>query len=179
MGTVGIEVVGYENVMSALAALGQQTLTAAGEAIQAESEYELTLTQAEVPVLTGALQGSGRVEPADDATTVANIIAYGGPAGSGPNQAVDVDYALIVHENLEAHHPHGKAKYVEDVVRAEADSGRALARMSADIARMVAHPGAIAGRARLTRAGPYSGGGRSWLQGPGGGFVGSTPGTQG
>jgi hypothetical protein len=144
---------------------------ATGLAVEAEAQYELALTQEEVPVDTGALKASGRVEPASEGLMIASVIAYGGD---------EVDYALIVHEDLEAHHPNGKAKYVEGPVREEMSSGRAVARMSADIARMVASPlGAIQGRTRVSRAGSFSGR-RSgfWLIGPGGKFIGSTSGTQ-
>lgn len=174
---VGIQLIGYENVLSQLAGLGERVLMAAGEAINAEAEHELVLTQEQVPVETGALKSSGRVEPADDSTTVASVIAYGGPAGSGPGQEVDVDYAMAVHENLEAHHPQGKAKYVEDVVREEMSSGRAVARMAADIARIVESPlSAMAGRSRLSRAGGFGSRSGYWLMGPGGKFAGSTQG---
>jgi hypothetical protein len=177
-GNVAVEIVGLDNVIAQLAGLGERTLLAAGEAIQAEAEYELSLTQEQVPVDTGQLKASGRTEPDDEGTTIANVIAYGGPPGSGgPEQTEFVDYALIVHEDLEVFHRIGKAKYVEDPVRAEMMSGRAVVRMSADIARMVTSPlGAAAGRTRLTKVGKYSRRGGSWLKGSGGKFLGSTQG---
>lgn len=98
-----------------------------------EAEYELALTQEQVPVKTGELKASGRVEGPDSSQKwlMANIY-YGGPAGAGQN-TVMVDYALAVHEDLYAFHPHGKAKYVEDPVRAERESGRMVERMAAEI----------------------------------------------
>lgn len=175
MGTVNVQIIGLDNVMNALARLGEQTLDAVGAAVQAEAEYELSLTQEQVPVRTEQLKFSGRVEPADEGMVIANVIAYGGPAGSGgPKQTVDVDYALIVHEDLEVHHRNGKAKYVEDPVRAEMESGRAVARMAADIARVMQYPGGATGRARLTGAGKFASRGGTWLRGSGGRFLGSS-----
>lgn len=53
----------------------------------------------------GQLRASGRVlDPRWEGNTVVVDMAYGG----GP-----VDYALYVHEDLEAHHPVGQAKYLE------------------------------------------------------------------
>lgn len=53
----------------------------------------------------GQLRASGRVLPPRwEGNEVRVDLAYGG----GP-----VDYALVVHEDLEAHHPVGQAKYLE------------------------------------------------------------------
>jgi hypothetical protein len=177
-GSVAVEIIGLENVMAQIAQLGAKTMEAAGLAVEAEAEYELSLTQEQVPVDTGQLKASGRTEPADSGMIVANVIAYGGPPGSGgPEQTEYVDYALIVHEDLEVFHKIGKAKYVEDVVNQEMMSGRAVSRMSADIARMVESPlGTAAGRTRYGKAGKYARRKGSWLQGPGGKFMGSTQG---
>lgn len=59
-----------------------------------------------VPVDTGALRASGQVRPPKvEGTTVEVVIGYGGPA---------VDYAIYVHEDLEANHAPGTtAKYLE------------------------------------------------------------------
>ena len=177
-GSVAVEIVNLEKVISQIAQLGLRTIEAAGLAVEAEAQYELSLTQEQVPVDTGQLQASGRTEPADSGMIIANVIAYGGPPGSGgPAQTEFVDYALIVHEDLAVFHKHGKAKYVEDVVRQEMGSGRAVARMSADITRMVESPlGTAAGRTRYAKAGKFSRRGGSWLMGSGGKFMGSTQG---
>ena len=173
-GLFSLQVSGLEECMMAAASIGPLMMEAVGEAVTAETIYELGLTQEQVPVLTGQLQLSGRVEAADEGFEIANAIAYGGPAGSGSNTE-NVDYALVVHEDLEAHHPHGNAKYVENVVRGEAESGRAFERMSADIQRMVQTRVSF-GRAQLTLAGPYQQRHGKWLVGPGGKFIGSTQG---
>jgi hypothetical protein len=63
---------------------------------------------ADTPVDTGALRASGHTQlPVIDGSTVTVTMGFGGPA---------VDYAIYVHENLEAHHPVGHAKFMERVL---------------------------------------------------------------
>jgi hypothetical protein len=75
-------------------------------------------SQAQVPVRTGVLKASGHVDPPSILGNDIEVnIGYGGAAAQ---------YALFVHENLQAHHtPPTKAKYLEDPM---AD---ALSRLSA------------------------------------------------
>jgi hypothetical protein len=128
---LNVEVLDFEKVLSSLAGLGPEVIAAADAAIEREAEYELSITKEFVPVATGNLKASGRVERSEMLTV---DIVYGGPAGSGgPEQELDVDYAVPVHENLEAHHPNGMAKFVEIPVNAERGTGRALRRLMADI----------------------------------------------
>lgn len=130
-----VEIVGLETALRAVDAFGKRVEVAAAGAALDEAEFEFEITQERVPVgPTENLKHSGRVEKVEFAgTTVAASIAYGGPAGSGKGQNGDVDYALAVHEDLEAHHPNGQAKYVEAVIREEESSGRAAKRMSDSI----------------------------------------------
>lgn len=71
---------------------------------QAYAECEMIMAKSKrlVPVDTGTLRASGRVvaEPSGGASC-----EYGGAAGS---------YAIYVHEDLEAHHPVGQAKFLEE-----------------------------------------------------------------
>lgn len=71
----------------------------------------LAVSQRLVPVDTGALRASGHVvlESITD-RSVSVAVVYGGAAAP---------YALIVHENLQAHHPVGQAKYLEVAATAE------------------------------------------------------------
>lgn len=136
-----VQLVGYEQALAAVDFFGVRVAIAASTAALREAHFELPLTKAQVPVRSGQLQASGRVEqyPTDFTGTVAfAAIVYGGPAGSAPGQTEDVDYALIVHEDLEAYHSHGKAKYIEDVVNEEFGSGRAQERMAGWIAELMA-----------------------------------------
>jgi hypothetical protein len=81
-------------------------LTAAARALYQEANIIFLESQAQVPIDTGALRASGFVtKPTIKGTTAEVQISYGGAAAS---------YAVIVHEDLEANHPVGKAKYLED-----------------------------------------------------------------
>lgn len=92
-----------DRTLSGMGSAGLQALAAAlyqrGEAIMADSKEQF------VPVDTGALRGSGYVtQPVINASEAAVELGYGGPS---------IDYAVVVHENPEAHHPIGQWKYLE------------------------------------------------------------------
>jgi len=73
-----------------------------------ETEVEVREVKMRTPVDTGTLRGTIRqVGPFINGRMIYTMIAAGGP--SAP-------YALYVHENLEAHHPVGQAKYIESVI---------------------------------------------------------------
>lgn len=126
--------VDVDKCIAALESLGPKVIHASEKAATAEAHREFRLTQHRVPYAGGELQKSGRVEEIDyDSDTLTAGIAYGGHAGVARN-TMDVDYALIVHEDLEAHHLFGRsAKYVENVVREEIENGRAADFMGAII----------------------------------------------
>ena len=67
----------------------------------------LEASQPLVPVLTGALKSSGRVEPAPKG---ASVLVYGG----GP-----INYAGYVHYILTNKHPVGQAQFVGQPLRTE------------------------------------------------------------
>lgn len=160
-----IQLVGAEETMAAIDLLTAEAALAASQAAYDEARFELGLTKLQVPVETGQLRASGRVDkyPLDFSGALAlAAIAYGGPAGSGPGQTQDVDYALAVHEDLSAYHDHGNAKYVENVVNEEFGTGRAQARMAANInLRLAGLLGSFHQKTGL------------WTKGTGGGFSGS------
>lgn len=92
-----------DRTLKGMGSAGLQALAAAlyvrGEAIMADSKEHF------VPVDTGALKGSGYVnQPVVSANEAAVELGYGGPG---------IDYAVVVHENPAAHHPHGQWKYLE------------------------------------------------------------------
>ncbi len=69
-----------------------------------------------VPSVTGALKQSGRVFVGKGKTHVSANISYGGGVRVSPTKNAPsgiVDYAVYVHEDLEAHHPQGEAKFLE------------------------------------------------------------------
>lgn len=103
---------------------------ALGAALYREAEGILAQSVELCPVDTGALRASRYATPPQrDGDTITVTIGYGGPAGgSGEMEGLAIDdailfgtarakdpavYAIYVHENLEAHHPVGSAKYLE------------------------------------------------------------------
>ncbi len=98
-----------ERIQKALAASGPAGVKAAARALRNEAQEAFANSQDEVPVDTGALKASGRIRPEvgvfERGNEVYVELTYGGSA---------TEYSIYVHENLEAYHPHGKAKYLED-----------------------------------------------------------------
>jgi hypothetical protein len=78
-------------------------------ALLAEAEIEIEESKRRVPVDTGALKKSAYV---------------GAPVQSGTKTSIelgyDMPYAIYVHEDLEAFHPVGEAKYLESVLNESA-----------------------------------------------------------
>jgi len=78
---------------------------AAKQALLDGSNDILSKSVKQCPVDTGTLRRSGTVEKlTDDADSFEVAIGY------------NTEYAIYVHENLQANHPKGKAKYLEDPV---------------------------------------------------------------
>lgn len=74
-------------------------------------EADLTIVQAlpRTPLETGALRGSFRKSEAQvERNTVSVTVEVGGD---------EAPYAIFVHENLDAYHPIGQAKFLEQTVR--------------------------------------------------------------
>lgn len=70
-----------------------------------ETEIEVKACKRETPVLTGALRGSIKQgEVVRKGRSVITSVEAGGPAAP---------YARIVHEDLEAFHANGEAKFIE------------------------------------------------------------------
>lgn len=102
------EQVGDMQASQALLSLGRQ-LYKEGLGIMASS-------QGLVPVDTSALRSSGYVaEPTFEGSETEVLLGYGGPAAKiNPKTGESTDsYALYVHENLDAFHKVGTAKYLE------------------------------------------------------------------
>ncbi len=96
-------------------------------ALYMEGERLMLQAKEQTPVLTGALRSSGMVEPPVWQQDVVQVsLGFGGPS---------IEYALIVHEDLSKVHPVGKAKFLEDPVRQNVESGASEARIKSDINR--------------------------------------------
>lgn len=100
-------VTGGAELMATLAALADNFPDEMAAAVRAELEIESTESQRRTPVDTGALRSSHRVTVEGEGRDVVGTISVGGPAAP---------YALAVHENLEAFHPVGQAKFLESTM---------------------------------------------------------------
>ena len=95
---------------------GEAAAEELGRQLYLEAQGILAESEPLVPVDTGALRGSGYVEePVREGYTISVYFGYGGPAAKiNPKTGESTDsYALRVHENLEAFHPVGTAKFLE------------------------------------------------------------------
>jgi hypothetical protein len=118
-----VTVTGVAAILRKLARAPQGFLDVAEEAVRAELEIESTESQRKTPVETGALRASHQVSVLATRRDVTGTIAVGGPAAP---------YALYVHENLEAFHPVGQAKFLESTLTESAPflKGRIAQRIS-------------------------------------------------
>ena len=103
-------ITGVEAVVSSLQKKAVKHKRAVRKGLMAAAERLKQASQEVVPVDTGALHDSCRIREADKGTDTKIIfVGYG---------SVDVDYALIVHENLAMHHQPGKtAEYLRRPAR--------------------------------------------------------------
>ena len=92
-------------------------------AIYQEAQIEMTEAKRRTPVDTGTLRASGFVaEPERHGRNISVTLSFGGAAET---------YAIYVHENLEAFHKVGQAKFLESTL----DESRPF--MAARIAKRV------------------------------------------
>jgi len=94
---------GQRELRAAVAAQAKKEPLRVKAAIVKEAETIMTASKKLVPVKTGNLRASGHVEI--HPTRIRVDLVYGGPAA---------DYALRVHEDLDAFHRVGQAKYLEE-----------------------------------------------------------------
>ena len=103
-------------IAKAIAVSGKTGAIAASMALRHEGQEAWARSMDLVPVDTGALKASGRLHPES-----------GGVYGTGNRVFVEISYgstaasyAIPVHENLEANHPVGQAKYLEAALNRQA-----------------------------------------------------------
>jgi hypothetical protein len=113
-----LQIEGLDTVRQELRELAAKVGAAIVPALRAEAEAIMTVAKERTPVQTGALRASGRVEVEDASVAM----SFGGPA---------IGYAVFVHENLQAHHPVGQAKFLESAVT------EALPTLAQDIAKRI------------------------------------------
>ncbi len=127
-----------KSISALLKDYGDRAGVSLGRQLYREGLGIMAASQGLVPVDTTALRSSGYVtEPEIAGGRVTVLIGYGGPAAkinSKTGESTD-GYALIVHENLEAFHPVGTAKYLEQPFdqAKRGMSGRVAAGIKADL----------------------------------------------
>jgi hypothetical protein len=108
MSDIRVEVKGTKGLAQALDRYGRKAKRALKAALFQEAEGIMTQAKQIVPVRDGFLKGSGHVRlPQEQSGGVSIELGFGGPAAP---------YAVIVHEDLNAFHKVGQAKYLEEPV---------------------------------------------------------------
>lgn len=111
---------GVQSMLKNLGKLPEEMSKDFGKALRQETEIEVTECKKETPVLQearkdrvpGALRGSLHAEgPFYKNGMITTDVVAGGPT---------IDYALVVHEDLDALHEVGGAKYIERPLQASA-----------------------------------------------------------
>lgn len=102
------ELKGLDKMQRRLERMAQRVPTEVGRALLEEAHIERTESMKRTPVEFGALRASHEVEPpVVSGRDVSVKITVGGP--SAP-------YAIYVHEDLDAHHNVGQAKFLESTI---------------------------------------------------------------
>ena len=116
------ELTGVAQVLGRLQAYSVEALPLSVIELQQQADAILEASQPLVPVDTGSLQASGRVETPVLAGPVGEVtIRYGGSEGF--QGRIPRNYAIRVHEDLSMNHPRGgQAKYLETAVLAATDA---------------------------------------------------------
>ena len=102
------ELKGADEMRRKLERLARQLPDEVGRALYQEAQIEATESRKRTPVDTGALRASHDVhKPEQRGRDVSVTISVGGPAAP---------YAVPVHEDLEAFHKTGQAKFLESTI---------------------------------------------------------------
>lgn len=104
---------GLSDAINRLNNLGSNVSPIIGVALNQVHEEMMTLAKERTPVDTGALRASGHVIP--PTISGGKVKSVGGFGGTS------VNYAIMVHENLNVHHRVGQAKFYESAVNDKSD----------------------------------------------------------
>jgi hypothetical protein len=114
---------GYTEMQRRFTMLARGLKEEMGKALYAEAQIERTESMKRTPVDLGPLRASHTVfPPKGRGMEVYVTIAVGGPSAA---------YAVIVHEDLDANHTTGQAKFLESTLRESAPN------MSARVAKRI------------------------------------------
>jgi hypothetical protein len=131
MPRVQIDITGVERVQRAIGKASTRLAPKVADGLRQCAEVILRKSRQYVPVDTGELKKSGRVETTGQGLGAESKVLYGGP---------DAPYALYVHEDLTKFHaPPTQAKFLERAARETRGTCAAIMRR------------AVESRTRLTR----------------------------
>jgi hypothetical protein len=102
-----IELTGEEKVRARLLAYANQIPEICESALYEEGSIEMTESMRKTPVDTGALRASHTLKTKRRGNEISAVIGVGGPAAP---------YSVYVHEDEDAHHPVGEAKFLESTI---------------------------------------------------------------
>lgn len=106
---ITVRITGLNETSRNLSGMSRDIVQVLAGTINQEHEAIMTIAKERTPVLTGALRASGHViPPVILRRSIKSVGAFGGPSAA---------YAVIVHEDLNAHHNVGQAKFYESAVR--------------------------------------------------------------
>ena len=91
-----------------------------GEALVTELEVERAESDRKIPVDTGAAKSTSEVvgPVIVDGMVSASIVYGADPSIKNPKTGTPVaDYIIPLHENLDAYHPNGEAKFLESTLK--------------------------------------------------------------
>lgn len=110
-----------KGLRTALRRLSSQTRKAVAASLFQEGEIIMAVAKDRTPVRDGYLKESGHVQlPTISSDEISVVLGFGGPTAP---------YAVVVHEDLDAHHTVGQAKFLESaLMEAEPDLADRLAR---------------------------------------------------
>jgi hypothetical protein len=122
--SVSFRVTGTKEMRGELHRIAARAPRAIERAVYRFAQVEMTESKKRVPVRYGILKNSGHVEkPKNIGGRISVELGYGGAAEA---------YAIYVHEDLEAMHENGEAKFLESVLN---ESGpHFAARVGRDVA---------------------------------------------
>lgn len=121
---IAVKFTGAAGVIANLNALAAKVPQHVEAALREEAEIEMTEAKKRTPVDLGPLRASGKVTTTRAGLRITAELGFGGP--SAP-------YAVYVHEDMDAHHPVGEAKFLESTIKESAPY--MPARVAASVAR--------------------------------------------
>ena len=108
------DLMGVEEVQRTLDRMARNIPGEVGAGMFQEAQIEATESRERTPVKEGILKGSHIVEePVIRGDDISVTISVGGPTADSPEGA---GYAIPVHEDLDAFHPVGQAKFLESTI---------------------------------------------------------------